>query len=91
MKIISKLVNLKKIFKKFRNITGFEEHLGTAASIKCYFDKINLKQSELCTTSSFKILASKRKYENNIRNCEAQKNIFKIFHVYNVYVHAFAI
>ena len=74
-----------------RNITDFEEHLGTAASIKCYFDKISLKQSGLCTTSSFKILASKRKYENNIKNCEAQKNIFKIFHVYNVYVHAFAI
>ena len=74
-----------------QNITCFEEHMRMAASIKCYFGKINLKQFECCTTSSFKILATKRKYENNLKTCESQKDIFKIFHVYNVYVHAFAI
>ena len=30
--------------------TCFEEHLQTAASISCYFDTINLKQSGFCTT-----------------------------------------
>ena len=37
--------------------TCFEEHLQTAASIRCYFDTTNQKQSGFCTTYSFKILA----------------------------------
>ena len=37
--------------------TCFEEHLQTAASIRCHFDTTNQKQSGLCTTYSFKILA----------------------------------
>ena len=47
-----------------------------AASIKCYFDRINLKKSCFCTAYSFKILASKRKYKNNLKNRESQKIIF---------------
>ena len=43
-------------------ITCFEEHLQTAASISCYFDTINLKQSGFCRTYSFKVLVSERKY-----------------------------
>ena len=39
-------------------ITYFEEHLRTAASIRWYSDTINLKQSDFCTTYSFKILVS---------------------------------
>ena len=52
-----------RIFK----ITYFQEHLWTAASIRSYFDTIILKQSE-------KILVSERKYKNNLKNRESQKN-----------------
>ena len=71
-----------RIFK----ITCFEEHLQTAASIRCYFDTINLKQSAFCTSYHFKILVSERKYENNLINCESQKNTIYNSHIYNVYV-----
>ena len=53
-------------------ITFFEEHLRTAASVLCYFDTINLKQSGFCTTYSFKILVSERKHRNNLKNRESQ-------------------
>ena len=56
------------ILQNFLKITYFEEHLQTGASIiRCYFDKINLKQSGFCTTYFFKILDSERKYKNNIK------------------------
>ena len=54
-------------------ITCFEEHLQTAASIRSYFDTINLKQSGFCTTSSLKILISERKYKSNLENRGSQK------------------
>ena len=66
-------------------IMYFEVYLRTAAFIRCYFDKINLTQSEFCTTSSFKILVSERKYKNNLKNRESHKNIFNSSHGY-VYV-----
>ena len=49
-------------------INCFEEHLRTAASIRCFFDRINLKQSGFCTTYTFEILVSKEKYKNNLKN-----------------------
>ena len=67
-----------RIFK----ITCFEERLSTAASIRCYFDTINLKQSGFCTIYSFKILVSERTYKNNLRNCE----LFYHSHIYTVSV-----
>ena len=54
-------------------ITCFGEHLQTAASIRSYFDTINLEQSGFCTTSSLKILISERKYKNNLENRGSQK------------------
>ena len=48
----------------FCKITYFEEHLRTPASIKCYFNR---------KTYFLKILVSKRKYENNIENCQSHK------------------
>ena len=44
-----------------------------AASIRCYFDTINLEQSGFRTTFSFKILVSERKYKNDLTNGESQK------------------
>ena len=64
-------------------ITCVEQHVRTAASIRCYFDMINLKQSGFFTTYSFKILVSERKYKNNFKNRESQKNIFYNSHIYN--------
>ena len=61
-------------------ITCFEQHLRTAAFIRRYFDTINLKQSGLYTTFSFKILASERKCKNNLENCDTCN-----CHTYNVY------
>ena len=46
-----------RIFK----ITRSEEHLRTAASIRCYFDTMNLQWSGFCTTHSFNILVSEGK------------------------------
>ena len=54
-------------------ITCNEENLRAAASITCYFDTINLKQSGFYTTYSFKILVSQQKYKNNLKNRESQK------------------
>ena len=54
-------------------ITCFEEHLQMAASVRCYFDAINLKQSGFCTTYSFKILVSERKCKINLKSRESQK------------------
>ena len=39
-------------------------HLGKNDSIRCYFDKINLKQSGFGTAYSFKILVSEQ-WKNN--------------------------
>ena len=58
-----------RIFK----ITCFEKHLQMVASFRCYFEKINLKQSGFCATYSFKIFISERKYKNNLKNREPQK------------------
>ena len=71
-----------RIFK----IISFEEHLRMAASIRCYFDTINLKQSDFCPNCSLKILSSERKCKNNLINRESQKNIFYNSHKYNVSV-----
>ena len=54
-------------------ITCFEDHLRTAASIRCYFDTIDLKQSGFCTANSFKILVFERKYKNTLKNRDSQK------------------
>ena len=54
-------------------IICFEEHLWTAAFIRCYFDTINPKQSGFCTTYSFKILALERKHRNNLKNLKNLK------------------
>ena len=62
-------------------ITCFEENLQTAASIRCYFDSINVKQSGFSTISPFKIFDSERKYKNNLKNRESQKNIFYNSHI----------
>ena len=40
-------------------------------AIRCYFDKINLKQSDFCIPYSLKILASEQKYKNNLENRES--------------------
>ena len=56
-----------RIFK----INCFEEHLLTVACIRCFFDTINLKQSGICTTYSFKIV-SKWVYKNDLKNCKSQ-------------------
>ena len=59
-------------------ITCFGEHLRTAASIKRYFDRMNLKQSGFYTTYSLKILVSERKYKNNLKkNVVSKKYILQ--------------
>ena len=75
----------------------FEEHLWPSASIRCYLDTINLKQSGFCTTYSFKILVSElgdiifpcseRKCINNLKNLEflKQKIIIQILDVYMMF------
>ena len=65
------------IFNRIFKITCCEEHLRTAASIRCFFDTIYLRQSSFCTTYSYKILISERKCENNLKNCESKKKILK--------------
>ena len=70
-------------------ITCFEEYLRTAASIRCYFDTINLKQSGFCTTYSFKILVSERKRTkiiSKIVNHKKKKKLKFSYTVYNIYV-----
>ena len=67
------------------NITCFEEHLQKAASIKCYFGTINLKQCGFCTTYYIKILVSERKYKNNLKNREPQKK--KFFSYIDIYIY----
>ena len=73
-----------RIFK----ITCFEDNLETTVSIRYYFDTIGLKQTGFCTTYSFNILVSERKYKNNLKNRECQKKYILQFSytVYNVYV-----
>ena len=60
----------------------------TAASIKCYFDTINLKQSYFCTTYSFKILVSERniKIISKIVNLKKKKKWQSSYTVYDIYV-----
>ena len=60
---------------EFFHITCFEEHLQTDASIRCYFDTINRKQSGFCTTYYFKIFVLERK-KKNLKNRESQKNFY---------------
>ena len=69
-------------------ITCFEDNLETTVSIRYYFDTISLKQTGFCTTYSFNILVSERKYKNNLKNRECQKKYILQFSytVYNVYV-----
>ena len=43
------------------------------ASIRCYFNMTNLKQSGFGTTYSFKVLVSEQKYKDNFKNYESQK------------------
>ena len=69
-------------------INCFEEHLRTAVSIRCYFDRISLKQSGFFTTYSFKILVSEQSYKNNVKNCESKKKIFTIL-MYIMFVECF--
>ena len=68
-------------------ITYFEEHLRASASIRWYFDTVNLKQSGFCTTCSFRILVSKRKYKNNLKNREPQKKQKLLQFSYALYVY----
>ena len=63
------------------HITCFEEHPRTAASIICYFDTINLKESGFWTTYSFKIFVSDPMHKNNLKHRESQKNIFYNSHI----------
>ena len=72
------LSGLQHSYFRVNKITSFEEHLRTDASIRCYLDTINLKQSGCGTTCSFKILVSKQKYKNNLKTCESQKKYFTI-------------
>ena len=70
-------------------ITCFEEHLRTAASIRCSFDTINLKQCGFCTTYFLKILFVERKYKNNLKTRESQKKkkrkiTVSYIHIYNI-------
>ena len=60
------------MFQNFWLVTCLEKHLRTAASVRCYFDTINLNQYAFCTTHSFKILISERKYKNSLKNGEYQ-------------------
>ena len=60
--------------------TCFEEQLQKAASIRCYFDTINWKQSVMSSVQP--ILVLEQKYQNNLKNLESEKNS----HIYNVYV-----
>ena len=73
-----------KIFK----IICFEEHLWMAASIRCYFDTMNLKRSGFCAIYSFKILVSEQKYKDNLKNMNLKKKrkLFYNSHMYYVYV-----
>ena len=50
----------------------FEEHLRMAASIRCYFDMINLKQSGFCTAYFWKFLQNK-----NIKTISKTMNLKK--------------
>ena len=58
-------------------ITRSEEHLRTAASIRCYFDTMNLQRSGFCTTHSFNILVSEGKIKviSKIVNLKKRKKI----------------
>ena len=68
-------------------MSRFETRLRTAASTRCYFDTINLKESGFCTAFSSKILLSERKYKNNLKYGKSQKNLLQFsYTVCNVYV-----
>ena len=56
------------------------------ASIRCYFNMTNLKQSGFGTTYSFKVLVSEQKYKDNFKNYESQKKKKKIQFSFNVYL-----
>ena len=44
------------------------------ASIRCYFDTINLKQSDFCPTYLFKTPVFEGEYNNILKNREFQNN-----------------
>ena len=50
----------------------FEEHLETAASIRCYFEIINQNHSDFCATHFYKVLATEQKYEINLKDCKSK-------------------
>ena len=60
-------------FCGIRKITLFEEHLQTAASVRCCFSTMSLKQSGFCSNPSFKILVSERRHNINLINRESRK------------------
>ena len=68
---------------------NFEEHLWTAASIRCYFDKINLKQSGFCTIYSFKALVSNEKIKIISKIVHLKKKYFTILILYTMSMKCF--
>ena len=75
------LVFSSEYFEFFKN-TYFQKYLRTATSVRSPILK-NICEHLLLsnviltrTTYSFKILVSNRKYENNLKNRESQKNIY---------------
>ena len=76
------LSGLQHSYFRVNKITSFEEHLRTDASIRCYLDTINLKQSGCGTTCSFKIQNKNIKIISKLVNLK--KNILQFS--CNVYV-----
>ena len=66
----------------------FEEHLRPANFMRCYFDRISLRQCGFCTICYFKILVWKRKCKNNLKivNLKKRKKRIANSHIYNVFV-----
>ena len=61
----------------YNKITCFEEHLPKAASIRCYFDTISVRQSDFCTSYSFTVLVLKWKYENHLNSWTSKIEVNK--------------
>ena len=64
------------------------------ASIRCYFDTINLKQSDFCPTYFFKTPVFEEEYNNILKNREFQNNNnnnnnnnnFYSYQIYSAYI-----
>ena len=56
------------------------------ASIRCYFNMTNLKQSGFGTTYSFKVLVSEQKYKDNFKNYESQKKKKKKYNSHLMFI-----